>query len=452
MRIIIVGAGEVGFHLAQKLSEEGKNVVIVEKDPQRLKRIDEELDVQSFPGSGTSPKLLKEAGVREADMLVAATDSDEVNLISCLLAKNLNPYILKIARVRNQEYVKEKSLFGQDMLGVDQVINPESLMVDSIVKLMEVPEADEIIDFVGGKVKLLGVTIPHTSPFVNRRLMDSGTGETNVLVGAVARGDEVMIPRGTDKLKAGDLVYLVVKPDNMRKTFRTFGIEEKPIKRVFIVGAGQAGGLLGAALDKMKISTKIIDIDPDRCARLAESLDKVIVIHGDGTDKDLLIEENINDVDVLVSLTGDEERNILISLLAKGLGAKRTITRISKLSYIPFVSAIGVSNLVSPRLCAIRAILQHIRKGKIISVAPLKGEHAEAIEAEALETSDIVNTPLSRIKFPSGTILGAIVRGDEIIIPKGDSIVLPHDRLLIFSVRDSVAGLEKLLTVKLEYF
>jgi trk system potassium uptake protein TrkA len=202
----------------------------------------------------------------------------------------------------------------------------------------------------------------------------------------------------------------------------------------------------------MKISTKIIDIDPDRCARLAESLDKVIVIHGDGTDKDLLIEENINDVDVLVSLTGDEERNILISLLAKGLGAKRTITRISKLSYIPFVSAIGVSNLVSPRLCAIRAILQHIRKGKIISVAPLKGEHAEAIEAEALETSDIVNTPLSRIKFPSGTILGAIVRGDEIIIPKGDSIVLPHDRLLIFSVRDSVAGLEKLLTVKLEYF
>jgi len=452
MKIIIVGAGEVGFNLAQKLSEEGKNVVVVEKAPERLKRVDEELDVQSFHGSGTSPSVLKEAGIREADMLVAATDSDEVNLISCLLAKNLNPYILKVARVRNQEYIKEKSLFGEEMLGVDQVINPESLMVESIVRLLEVPEADEIIDFVGGKVRLIGVTIPTTSPFVNRRLMDAGTAGADILVGAVARGDEVIIPRGTDKLKAGDLVYLVVKPDNMRKAFKTFGIEEKPMKRVVIVGADQAGGSLAAALDKMKISTKIIEKDVERCTSLAESLDRVIVIHGDGTDKDLLIEENISDVDVLVSLTGDEERNILISLLAKGLGAKRTITRIGKLSYIPIVSAIGVSTLVSPRLCAIRAILQHIRRGKIISVAPLKGEHAEAIEAEALETSDIVNTPLSDIKFPPGVIVGAIVRGDEIIIPKGNSMVMPHDHLIIFSIRDSLSRLEKLLTVKLEYF
>jgi trk system potassium uptake protein TrkA len=385
-------------------------------------------------------------------MLVAATDSDEVNLISCLLAKNLNPYILKIARVRNQEYIEEKSLFGEEMLGVDQVINPESLMVASIVKLMEVPEASEIIDFVGGKVKLLGVTIPAASPFVNRRLMDAESAGTDILVGAVARGNEVIIPRGTDTLKAGDLVYLVVKPDNLRSTFKAFGIEEKPIKRVVIVGADQAGGSLAAALDKTKINTKIIEKDAGRCARLAESLDRVMVIHGDGTDRDLLVEENVADVDILVSITGDEERNILISLLAKGLGAKRTITRIGKLSYIPIVSAIGVSTIVSPRLCAIRAILQHIRRGKIISVAPLKGEHAEAIEAEALETSDIVNRPLSNIKFPPGVIVGAIVRGDEIIIPKGDSVVMPHDHLLIFSVRDSLSKLEKLLTVKLEYF
>jgi trk system potassium uptake protein len=452
MKIIIIGAGEVGFHLAQKLSEEGKNVVVVEKARERLKRVDEELDVQSFPGSGTSPKLLKEAGIREADMLLAATDSDEVNLISCLLAKNLNPYILKIARIRNQEYIKEKSLFSEKMLGVDQVINTESLMVESIVNLMKVPEADEIIDFVGGKVKLVGVTIPPTSPFVNRRLMDAEAAGTDILVGAVARGNKIIIPRGTDKLKAGDLVYLVVKPDNMQNIFNTFGIEETPIKRVVIVGADQGGGSLAATLDKMKISTKIIEKDADRCTSLAESLDRVIVIHGDGTDRDLLIEENIADVDILVSITGDEERNILISLLAKGLGAKRTITRINKLSYIPIISAIGISTLVSSRLCAIRAILQHIRKGKIISVAPLKGEHAEAIEAEALETSDIVNTPLSDIKFPPGVIVGAIVRGDEIIIPKGASIVMPHDHLLIFSIRDSLSKLEKLLTVKLEYF
>ena len=452
MKIIIVGAGEVGFHLARKLSEENKDVVVIEKDPQRLKRVDEELDVQLFPGSGTSPRLLKEAGIKEADMLVAATDSDEVNLISCLLAKSLNPYILKIARVRNPEYLQEKALFGKDMLGVDHVINPESLMVDLILKLLEVPEAVEVVDFAGGKIKIIGVVIPPASPFIDRRLMDTEAGREDILVGAIIRGEQVIIPHGTDKLKAADLVYLVVKPENLRNTLRMVGIEEKPLRRILIVGAGQAGAGLAAALDKIKVNTKIIDLNGERCSHLSESLDRVVVIHGDATDKDLLIEENIENVDFAITLTGDEEHNILISLLAKGLGARQTITRIGKLSYIPFVSAIGISTIVSPRLCAIRAILQHIRKGKIISVAPLKGEHVEAIEAEALETSDIVNTPLSRVKFPAGAIVVAIVRGEEIMIPNGDSVILPHDHLIIFCVRDAVAKLEKLLTVKLEYF
>jgi trk system potassium uptake protein TrkA len=452
VKIIIVGAGEVGFHLAKKLSEENKDVVVVEKDPKNLKRIDEGLDVQTFSGSGTSPRLLREAGLLQADLLVAATNSDEVNLIACLIAKSLNPHILKIARVRNLEYLQEKSLFGRDMLGVDHVINPEALVVDSILKLLEAPEASEIIDFVDGRVRLLGVMIPPVSPLLDTRLMDVEAERGDILVGAIARGEEIIIPRGTDKVKAGDLVYFVIKPENQTETLQAIGIEERPLKRVIIVGAGQAGESLAAALDKKKINTKIIERNSDRCTQLAESLEHVVVIHGDGTDKDLLIEENIADVDFLITLTGSEESNILISLLAKHLGAKRTITRISNLSYLPFVPAIGISTLVSARLCAVRAILQHIRKGKIISVAPLKGEHAEAIEAEALETSDIVNTPLSKIKFPSGTLVAAIVRGDELIIPKGDSIVLPHDRLLVFSTKESVPKLEKLLTVKLEYF
>lgn len=452
MKIIIVGAGEVGFHLAQKLSEENKNVVVVEKDPKNLKRIDEELDVQTFSGSGTSPRLLREAGLLEADLLVAATDSDEVNLISCLIAKSLNPYIVKIARVRNLEYLQEKSLFGKDMLGVDHVINPEALVVDSILKLLEVPEASEIIDFVNGRVRLLGVIIPPDSPLVDTRLMDAEAERNDILVGAIARGEEIIIPRGTDKVKAGDLVYFVVKPESQSSILLAIGIEKKPLKRVIIIGAGQAGASLAAALDKKKINTKIIDKNSDRCAQLAESLEHVIVIHGDGTNKELLVEENIADVDFLISLTGSEESNILISLLAKHLGAKRTISRIGNLNYLPFVPAIGISTLVSARLCAVRAILQYIRKGKIISVAPLKGEHAEAIEAEALETSDIVNTPLSKIKFPPRTLVAAIVRGEELIIPKGDSIILAHDRLLIFSVKESIPKLEKLLTVKLEYF
>jgi len=229
-------------------------------------------------------------------------------------------------------------------------------------------------------------------------------------------------------------------------------MRDEELRRVIIVGAGETGTALATALDKTKINVKIIEKDSKKCATLAEKLGKVIVINGDGTDKNLLQEENVGDVDFMVAITGDEESNIPISLLAKGLGAKKTITRINKLGYIPLVSAIGIDTVVSGRLSAIRAILQFIRRGKIISVAPLKGEHAEAIEAEALKTSEIVNKPLSKVKFPKGALVGAIVRGEEIIIPKGDSVIQEKDRLIIFATQKVISKLEKLLTVKLEYF
>jgi trk system potassium uptake protein TrkA len=271
-------------------------------------------------------------------------------------------------------------------------------------------------------------------------------------VGAILRGNQVVIPRGEDTIEADDLVYAIVRNDELDQLLRLFDIEEKTLRRVIIIGAGQTGAALAAALDQSKINTKIIDKDSERCANLAEALERVIVINGDGTDRDLLQEENVGDADFMVAITGDEESNILISLLGKGLGAKRTITRVSKLSYIPLISAVGIDTVVSARLSAVRAILQHIRRGKVISDVPLKGGHAEAIEAEALETSDIVNVPISKVKFPKGAILGAIVRGEEIIIPRGDSIVRPKDHLIILCLEKVVPKLEKLLTVKMEYF
>jgi trk system potassium uptake protein TrkA len=273
-----------------------------------------------------------------------------------------------------------------------------------------------------------------------------------ILVGAIVRGDHVVIPRGQDTIKVDDLVYFVVKNDEIDSALKLFDIKEESLRRVIIVGAGQTGAALATALDTTRISAKIIEKDPLKCTRLAEKLERVIVINGDATDKDLLQEENIVDVDFIVAITGDEENNILISLLGKSLGAKKTITRVSKHSYISLVSSIGIDTVVSPRLSAVRAILQYIRRGKIISVAPLKGEHAEAIEAEALDTSDIVNVPLSKVKFPKGAIVGAIVRGEEIIIPRGDSVINPKDRLIIFALEKVIPKLEKLLTVKLEYF
>jgi len=385
-------------------------------------------------------------------MLVAVTDSDEVNLISCLMAKNLNPYLLKFARIRNPEYLEETDLFGKDLLGIDRVINPESEMVETILKLMEIPGASEVIDFAEGRIKLIGITIHRDFPLTGQNLASIGKLKEKLLVGAIARGNQIIIPCGDDMIPAEDLVYVVVKYDALDRILGLFNLEEKVLKRVIIVGAGQTGTALAAALDQKKVKTIIIDKDTERCTALAEKLKRVIVINGDGTDRDLLHEENIKDVDFMVAITGDEESNVLISLLAKGLGAKKTITRISKFGYIPLAATIGLDTLVSPRLSAVKAILQHIRRGKIISVAPLKGEHAEAIEAEALETSAIVNVPLSEVNFPKGAIIGAIVRNGEIIIPKGDSIVRPKDHLIIFAFEKVIPKLEKLLTVKLEYF
>ena len=224
------------------------------------------------------------------------------------------------------------------------------------------------------------------------------------------------------------------------------------MKNVIIVGAGGIGMTVAKALDGARMNVKVIDTDGDTCKQAAALLNKVAVIKGDGTDRDLLREENAGDMDLLIAVTGDEESNVLISLLAKELGTRRTITRVSKLSYMHIVSAVGLDTIINPRMSAARAILQYLRRGKIISVAPLREEQAEAIEAEALETSEIVNTPLAEVNFPSGAILGAIVRNGAIIIPRGDTVVLPHDRLIIFAMQQVVGKLESLLTVKMEYF
>ena len=457
MKVIIVGAGEVGFHIAQRLSEENHDVVLIDQNPEQIRRVADNLDVQAFLGSGTNPQILKDTGIEDADMLLAATNSDEVNLISCLIAKILNPYLIKLARLRN-DYVREiPLLLDKDHLGIDHVINPQVEMVRSIQRLMEIPGASEVIDFVGGRVKLIGVTVNKDSPFAGRKLLSFTKAEGDILVGAIVRSrpnfpGQVIIPHGNDSIMAGDLVYLVARNTELEQTLSLFGIKEKSLRRVIIIGAGQTGQALAREMDRAKITTKIIEKDEAICAELSASLTHVTVINGDGTDKELLEEENIGSADFVVTLTGDEESNILISLLAKGLGTRKTVTRVSKLSYLPLMSAIGIDTVVSPRLAAVRAILQYIRPGKILSVAPLKGEHAEAIEAEALETSDIVNKPLHKVKMPKGAIVGAIFRDDEIIIPRGDTVIKPGDRLIIFALKKVLPKLEKLLTVKLEYF
>ncbi len=452
MKVIIIGAGEVGFNIAQRLSVENHDVVVIETDPNKIRQIQNVIDVQAILGSGTSPSVLHEAGIKESDIIVAATDSDEANLIACFYAQHLTDYITKIARIKNPDYMKHREIFRQDFLNIDLIINPKSEMVASMLRLMEVPWASEVIDFVDGRIKLIGITIKDNSPLVGQRLSTFNDYERGILVGVIVRGDQVIIPSGQDTIQPNDLVYYVTQREQIPNVFRLLSLREEELSRVIIVGGGETGLALATSLDSTNINTKIIEKDSQRCLELAEKLEKVVVLNGDGTDREFLMEENVADVDIMAVMTGDEENNVLISLLGKALGAKKTVTKIGKLSYIPLVSAIGIDTVVSPRLSAIRTILQYIRKGKVICVAPLKGEGAEAIEFEALETSDIVNIPLSRVKFPKGAIVGAIVRGEEIIIPRGHNMIKPHDHLIIFALKEAIPKLEKLFTVKLEYF
>jgi len=453
VRILIIGAGEVGYYLASRLSAEGHDVVVIDRNPEAIRRL-EHLDVQLLQAAGSSPEALEEAGVGSASMVVAVTDSDEVNMVACLFTNALNPVATKIARIRDTNLSRFPHIMGRDFLDLSLVINPEQEVTKTVLKLLGVPGASDVVDLADGLVKLIGVRAAARSSLTGMTMSELGQVKlgNQFLVAAISRADQLIIPRGPDRIMAGDLVYLIIQPQVVAEVMELFGAKVFSLKRVVVVGGGVSGFALAKALEKMPVKTKLIERDSERCAFLAEKLDKVTVLNGDGTDKDLLREENIAETDALVVLTGDEEENILISLLGQQLGARQTITRISKTGYMPLVHAVGLERVVSPRMAAANAILQHIRRGKVVSVTQIKGEEAEVIEFVALETSDIVGCPLSGLKFPSGAIIGAIVRAGQVIVPKGETIIQPEDRVVILARREAIAKVEKALTVKLNHF
>jgi trk system potassium uptake protein TrkA len=454
LKIVIVGAGEVGFHIASRLSLENKDVVVIEKNPAALRRVSENLDVQTVEGCGSSPAILQQAGIKEADILLAVTNSDETNLVASLFANILSPTTIKLARIRSEDYLMYQEALSQGPYSIDMVINPEAEAVKTIKRLLQVPGAVDVGEFADGRIKVIGVRLDADCSVNGTKLVDlkKKTGNKKILVTGIVRDEKLIIPSGDDQLLEGDLVYFISEEKDLKGALKIFGKRAEPLNRVLLVGGGNLGLKLATALEELSIHTKLIERDPDRCRELAELLDKVIILQGDGSDQGLLQEENIQDMDVVVTLTGDEETNILTSLLAKRMGAQKTVTRISRFSYFPLVSAIGLEHIVSPRRAAINTMLQYVRRGQVLSAMALKGEEAEVLEAVALETSDVVGKPLQDVPFPKGALVVAIIRGDEVIIPTGDSVIQPHDRIIIFSTRQGIPRVEKALMVKLEYF
>lgn len=454
LKVIIVGAGEVGFHIASRLARENKDVVVIDTDKEALRRVLESLDVQGINGSGSSPAVLEEAGIKTAEILLAVTNSDEANLVACLVADIVSPNTKKLARIRNADYDEFHKHFKDFAPHIDMIINPEIEVVKTIERLIQVPGSVDVGIFAGGRLQFIGMRIDENSGLAGIKLIDLRSYADGVapLIAAVVRNERMIVPRGRDQLMAGDLVYFISEANNLSGVLALFGKEVKPFKRALIIGGGRIGTRLAKVLEEKAVHTKIIEKNQQRCRELADEMNKAVILHGDGSDQSLLQEENIQDIDVLVTLTNDEETNILVSLLGKRMGAGSTITKISKFSYFPLMSTIGLEQVVSPRLSAIDTILQHIRKGKVLSAISVHGDQAEVIEALALETSDIVGKPISKIAFPKGSLVIGIVRGDEVIIPSGGSIIEPDDKVVIFATRQVVPKIEKMLTVKLEFF
>lgn len=454
MKIVIVGAGDVGFNIASHLALEDKDVVVIDIDPDAIRRVSDNLDVQVINGSGSSPVILEEAGIKGAEILLAVTDSDETNLVACLVASIISPVTKKLARIRDAGYDEFHDTFREHAPNIDTIINPEIEVVKTIDKLMTIPGAVDVGEFADGRVKFVGIRLDPSTRLDGVRLSDiSATiGQQAPLIAAIVRNEELIIPGGNDKLRAGDLVYFISEADKLLKALSVFGKHAEPIRRVLIVGGGRIGFRLASLLEERSVYTKIVEKDANCCTELAEKLNKAVVLHGDGSDLELLRQENIQDMDVVITLTNDEETNIISSLLAKRMGVRKTITRISKLSYFPLMSMIGLEQVVSPRHSAINTILQHIRRGKVLSAMSIKDQQAEVMEAVAMETSDIVGKPLKRVSLPPGVLVACIIHKDEIIIPTGESVIKPDDRIIIFASRKAIPKIEKILAVRLEYF
>ncbi|NCD24566.1 MAG: Trk system potassium transporter TrkA [Deltaproteobacteria bacterium] len=450
MKAIIVGAGEVGFHIAKRLASENKDVVVIDRNPAVLQRILDHMDVQVLEGSGCSPLILGEAGISKADVLLAVTDSDEINLMACTFANMLAPGLTKLARIRNDEYIA----YGQQLaqgIGIGIIINPETEVVKSVEHMLRAPGAVDISDLAGGRIKLAGTWITEGNPLVGIRLFDlrRKVADTPMIVAAIVRDDAVIVPAGSDEIREGDLVYFVCENSQLQAVFSFLGNRPGKKSRVLIIGGGNIGLRLARGLEKKSIQVKLLDKDAARCAVLANELSRTVVLHGDGTDQEVLQEENVGDMDVVVTMTGNEESNILASLLAKKLGAAMAITRLNKIEYMPLVRAIGLEHIVSPRLSAVNSIFKHVRKGGVLSTVAIK-DGAEALEALVGPDSGLVGTPLKDLDFPKGVLVLCIMREDSVLIPGGYDFIKAGDRVIILSLLESIPRVEQMLSRKRE--
>ncbi|MFA7149375.1 MAG: Trk system potassium transporter TrkA [Syntrophomonadaceae bacterium] len=444
MKAIIIGAGKVGFSIAQLLSTEDHDVVIIEQSLERQEILEETLDVQVIGGSGSSTSVLEAAGVRSADMLLAVTEFDELNMVACLLGKK---YGVKttVARVRNPEYLEVKDFDFKEAIGIDLIINPERVTALEIAKIVGHPEAMNVDYYAMGKVQMVELEIKKQSPLVGKKIKELDTALPYNIV-CIEHQQKILVPRGDDVLHAGDHIHLMTQTSEMREVEKMLGFQTPRVEHITILGGGRTGYYLAQILEhnRPELQIKIIEKDPLRARQISAKLKHTLVIQGDGSDYQLLQEESIGNSDLFIAVTDDDKINVLCSLIAGNLGVKKAVCQVKRTDIVPLAEQIGIDTILSPRLLTAGVILKYLRRGDIISVTVFDDDRAEMLELLAQPGSSVVNKELRHIKFPSGSVIGAIMRDEKVIIPDGRFQIKPHDRLMVFSMLKSIHKIERL--------
>ncbi len=450
MKIIILGAGQVGRTAAYHLSrEEANDVTVIDSNEDVLRDLQDRLDIRTVTGNASSPRVLEAAGIGNTDILVALTNSDEVNMLACQIAWTLYRTPKKIARVRSSDYTERERLFGEGGVAVDVWISPEQLVTEYVARLIRYPGALQVLDFADGRVRLVGIRALEGGPLVGEALKSLRVHIPNIdaRVAAIYRAGQSIKPEGTTVIADGDEVFFLAARKDIRAVMAEMRREEAPVRRVVIAGAGNVGFRLAGELED-KNQVKLIERDSRRARRVSERLKSTTVLHGDAADEDLLLEENIDSADVFVALTNSEEANILSAMLAKRLGAHKVMALINKPSYAELIESGSIDIAISPQTVTIGSLLAHVRHGDVVRVHSLRRGAAEALEVVVhgdADSSRVIGRRIEDIALPEGTTLGAVVRGEDVMIAHHDITVQPDDHLILFLTdRRHIEAVEKL--------
>lgn len=458
MKVIICGAGQVGWQIARHLSGERNDVTVVDNNPELVRRATDTLDVQGVLGFASYPDVLERAGAKDADMIIAATHSDEVNMVTCQVAHSVFAIQRKIARLRAQSYLDAiyADLYRRDHLPIDVVISPEREVAEAALQRLAAPAAFDTESFLEGRAQLLGIMIDEDCPVINtplRQLSDLFSTLRALVVG-IRREGTLFVPSAGDQLFPGDEAYLFTDTLDMTRTLEIFGKTNKKQERIVIIGGGNVGLGVARALESRteRVRVKVIELNRDVAEKSADALERTIVLHGDGLSSTLLDEASISTADAVLAVTDDDKTNILASVRAKEMGCPMAICLVNDPSLVPLMGPLDIDAYINPRATTVSSILRHIRHGRVRGVYSIGDAEAEVIEAQVLGTSPIAGQRIKDIAFPEGVLIGAVMKKDKVIKPRGETRIDEGDVIAIFAMAADVPEVERLLQVSIDFF